>query len=164
MSNLNSVFDIQAGIPPNGYSALQLEGVQKTGETPVLSEGHIVFIENTAGVGYFTKLTSARRQTAALAFNLPDVPWLIIQGMDQSDAVMSGKVVALKLNTGIIFKVASVIAFAVGDLVKATAGVLAAITPGVDNLAAGVNSSRAEQSFGVVLEKNAAAGWAIVAS
>lgn len=161
MSNLNSVFDVQAGIPPNGYSALQMEGTQKTGESPVLSEGMIVYADSTAT---FTKLTSARRQTSTLELNLPDVPWLVIQGMDQSDAVTADKVVVLKLNTGIIFKVASLVAFAVGDLVRANAGALAAITPGKDNIGGGVQSSKAEQSFGVVLERNAASGWVIVAS
>lgn len=165
MSNLNSQFNVEAGIPPNGYSALQLEIAMFSSESPVLTEGKIAKIRNEAGSGVLTALTSARIQANDFALNLPDYPYLIIQGYDQSDAVASGKLVALRLKTGVIFKAVSGVAFTIGDLVRANAGALAAITAGVDNIPApGVDAAKAEQAIGVVLEYSASTGYATIAS
>jgi hypothetical protein len=84
--------------------------------------------------------------------------------MDQSDAVTANSMAALKLNTGLIFKVATLLAWSIGDLVRANVGVLAAVTPGTDAIGAGVFAAKAEQSFGVVLEYSAASGYVVVAS
>jgi len=168
MSNLNSQFNVEAGIPPNGYSALQGEIPQLSTESPILTEGKIAKITVEAGGhlhGVFTALTSAKVQAVDFAMNLPDYPYLIIQGADQSDAVMSGKLVALRLKTGVIFKAATLVAFTIGDLVRANAGALAAITAGVTNIPApGVDVSNAEQAIGVVLEYNATTGYVTIAS
>lgn len=164
MSNLNSVFDVQAGIPPNGFSALQYEFKQKAAESPTLTEGKIVKIENETGVAVATALTSARIQTGTLELNLPDVPWLVIQGADQGDAIMSGKMVCLQLKTGLIFKVTTALAWTIGDKVRASSGALAAVTSGVDVIGGGVSAAKAEQAFGVVVDYSSSGGYVVVAS
>lgn len=164
MSNLNSVFDVQAGIPPNGFSSLQYEFKQKNAESPTLTEGKVVKIENETGVAVATALTSARIQTATLEFNLPDVPWLVIQGADQGDAIASGKMVCLQLKTGLIFKVSTGVAWTIGDKVAATSGALSAITAGVNVIGGGVEAAKAEQAFGLVLDYSAGSGYVVVAS
>jgi hypothetical protein len=166
MSNLNSLFDVQAGVPPNGYSALQAELPQKTAESPTLTEGKVCKVENAAGSPVFTALTSALVQATDFSVNVPDVPWLVIQGADQSDVTASGKMVALMLKTGIIFKVATALAWTTGALVRANAGVLAAVTAGTAavGMPGAVEYSLSQQSFGQVLEYSAGSGYVVVAS
>jgi hypothetical protein len=164
MSNLDSVFDLQAGFPPNGKSGLEVNYPQKTAESPELVEGDIVKIEAQAHLPVFTKLTSARIQGATLEMELPDEPFVIIEGMDMYDAEAADVVTAVKLKTGIIFKVAAPVVFAVGDLVRANAGKLAALTAGKDNIGGGVQALRAQQPIGQVLEYNATGAYAIVSA
>jgi hypothetical protein len=148
MSNLTSNFDVLAGLPPHGVSALEDKFQQKTGETPELEEGMIVAVENAAGVAVVSKLTSATLSTA-----IPDYPWLVIQGMDQSDAEFTDQVTVLAVKSGMIFKVDTVVSFAVGDLAFANAGVLAKIVGGSDKYA-----------IGQVIEYNSTAGYVVIAT
>lgn len=145
MSNLNSLFDVLAGLPPHGRSAMENNFKQKSGETPAIVEGMVVAVENEAGVPVVSKLTSAAVGGA------PDFPWLCIQGMDQSDAVFVDKVSVLSMKSGLIFKVETALTFAVGDLVYANAGVITKV-------------AGTEQAVGQVIEAPSASGYVIVAT
>lgn len=148
MSNLNSLFDVLAGLPPVGKSALEGNFKQKAGESPVLTEGMIAKVVNETGTPVLTKLTSANigGHTAI------DYPWLVIEGADTSDAATANKLTALALKSGVIFKVAHAGAagFAVGDLVYSNAGVLAKVTA-------------VQQAVGQVIEVNTTSLYLIVA-
>lgn len=146
MSNLNSLFDVLGGLPPNGRSALESNFTQKTGESPVLSEGMIVKVENATGDPVITKLTSGN----VGATTLPDYPWLVVQGMDQSDANFADAVTCIALWTGAIVRFPTGGTFSIGDLVHADTG---AVT----------KTTGSEQSFGKVINVNSAAGYIDVA-
>jgi len=149
MSQLNSLFDVLAGLSPHGKSALEYNFKQKASESPILVEGMIAKVANEAGVPVLTKLTSANVGSTTP----PDYPWLVIEGMDTSDAVTANKVTALALKSGVVFKVATASpgSFAVGDLVYANAGVIALV-------------NAAQQAIGQVIEVNATAGYLIIAA
>lgn len=121
MSNLNSLFDVLAGLPPHGRSAMENNFKQKAAESPIIVEGMVVEVEDESGTPVVTKLTSDD------VGNAPDFPWLCIQGMDQSDAAFIDKVTVLSMKSGLIFKVATVVSFTVGDLAYANAGVIAKV-------------------------------------
>jgi len=121
MSNLNSKFDVLAGLPPHGRSAMEGNFKQKAAESPIVTEGMLVAVENEAGVPVVSKLTSANTDAA------PDYPWLCVQGMDQSDAAFANRVTCLGVKSGLIFKVETVVAFTIGDLAFANAGVVAKV-------------------------------------
>jgi hypothetical protein len=146
MSNLNSVFDVISGLPPNGKSALDDNFEQKSGESPVLSEGMIVAVEDQSGTPVVSKMTSANNGATVV----PDYPWLVIAGMDQSDAAVANKVTCLALKSGVIFKVATVVSFTIGDLAYANAGVVAKV-------------DASQQAIGQVIEVNSTAGWVVIA-
>jgi hypothetical protein len=148
MSNLTSNFDVLAGLPPHGVSALESKFQQKTGETPELEEGMIVAVEDASGVSVVSKLSAATLSTA-----IPDYPWLVIQGMDQSDAEFTDQVTCLAVKSGLIFKVDTLVAFAVGDLAYAASGVLAKVVGGSDKYA-----------IGQVIEYNSSAGYVVIAT
>lgn len=148
MSNLNALFDVVAGLPPQGKSAMDHNFPQKLAESPILTEGMIVAVENAAGEPVISKLTSAAYSLTVL----PDVPWLVIQGMDQSDAAFVDNVTVLKLHTGVIFKVETAESFTIGDLVMSVAGAVTPLT--------GAN----EQAIGQIIGVNSTAGWVIIAS
>jgi len=118
---------------------------QKAAESPIIIEGMIVAVENEAGVPVVSKMTSAAVASA------PDFPWLCIQGMDQSDAAFANKVTVLSMKSGLVFKVATLVAFAVGDLVYANAGVPAKV-------------AGTEQAIGQVIEAPSASGYVIIAT
>lgn len=124
MSNLESLFNVVAGLPPQGQSAMDAVFKQKDAESPTLTEGMIAAVEDESDVPVLSALTSS----AVSATTLPDVPWLIYQGMDQSDAAFTDKMAALKLNEGLIFKVATSESFTIGDLARADAGVVKPLT------------------------------------
>lgn len=149
MSQLNSLFDILAGLPPHGKSALEYNFKQKAGEDPILIEGMIAKVDNESGVPVLTKLTSPN----VGATTPPAYPWLVIEGMDTSDAATANKVTALALKSGVIFKVATSTpgSFAVGDLVYANAGIVAKVTA-------------AQQAIGQVIEVNTTSGYLIIAA
>ena len=164
MSNLNSVADVLVGFPPNGKSGLVVNYPQKAAETPEIIEGDFLKIDNAAGEPVLTKLTSARIQAIDLAMNVPDQAWLALEGMDQTDSEASLTVTALKMKTGVIFKVAAGVAFTPGDLVRADAGKPAAVTAGTDSIIVGppaVNALKAEQPVAQVVEYNATTGHII---
>ena len=121
MSNLNSKFDVLAGLPPHGRSAMEGNFKQKAAESPIIIEGMLVAVEDEAGVPVVSKLTSANTDATA------DYPWLCIQGMDQSDAAFVDKVTCLGVKSGLIFKVETAVAFTIGDLAYANAGVVAKV-------------------------------------
>jgi hypothetical protein len=146
MSQLNSVFNVLAGLSPHGKSALEANFKQKNTESPVLVEGMIGKIANEAGVPVLTKLTS----TAVGVIAIEDYPWVVIEGADTTDAIVAGKLTALALKTGVIWKVATGLTLVVGDLVYANAGVVAKVTT--------------QQAIGQVIEVNAAGAWIIIAS
>ena len=164
MSNLASLFDVLAGLPPKGRSALEEVFPQLSTQLTDITEGQIVAVEDESGPS-IDVMTSAVVQDTDFALMLPDQPWLVIQGKDQSDVDVSGKLACLKMKSGMVFKVATALTFAIGDLVQSVTGVLAAVTAGTGNIVnPGVDYSLAEQSVGVVLEINATAGYVIVAS
>jgi len=145
MSNLNSKFDVLAGLSPHGKSALEANFKQKAAESPILVEGSIGKIENEAGVPVLTALTSGNVTDA------PDFPWLVLQGMDQSDAAFVDKMTALSLKSGVIWRVETAVSLAIGDRVYANAGVVDKVTG-------------AEQDIGQVIGVNSAAGYVDIAS
>jgi len=147
MSQLNSVFNVLAGLSPHGKSALEANFKQKASESPILVEGMIGKIANEAGVPVLTKLTSANNGDTTP----PDYPWLVIEGADTTDAAVANKLTALALKSGVIWKVATGLTLAVGDLVYASSGVVAKVTG-------------SEQAIGLVIEVSSAGGWVVIAS
>jgi len=124
MSILNSKFNILAGLPPHGRSALQKDIKVKAGLAAALSEGLVVAVEDAAG----TEVIDVHTSTAVAAGQPPDVPWLVRQGNDQGDGAMAGKCTCVLLKTGVIFQVETAEAFTIGDLCQADAGVIKPLT------------------------------------
>lgn len=147
MSNLGSLFDVLAGLDPHGRSAMENNFKQKATPTATLVEGMIAAVEDASGEAVVDVLTSGAVAAA------PDYPWLVIQGMDQSDAQFVDNVACLAVKTGVIFKVETAESFAVGDLAYADAGVLKKIIASSD-----------KQCIGQVIEVNSTAGYIVVAS
>lgn len=135
MSNLNSLFQIEAGLPPHiSRGALKDDFVVKTGEGTI-TEGMIVAIEDAAGSPVVAKLTSANEGDEIL----PDFPWVVYEGNDQSDAEFVGKITCLSLRTGMVVRFPTADAFSIGDLVYANAGVVTKV-------------DAAQQAFGQVID------------
>ena len=151
MSNLNSKFDLLAGLPPHGRSAMEGNFKQKASPTATLVEGMVAAVEDESGTAVVDALTSAAATPWSGAPAAPDYPWLILQGMDQPDAQFVNKVTCLAMAPGMIFKVETVVSFAVGDLVYANAGVLAKV-------------AASQQAIGQVIEVNTAGGYVVVAT
>ena len=151
MSNLNSKFDLLAGLPPHGRSAMEGNFKQKATPTATLVEGMVAAVEDESGTPVLDALTSAAATPWSGAPAAPDYPWLILQGMDQSDSAFVDKVTALVMHTGLVFKVETLVSFAVGDLVYANAGVLAKV-------------AASQQAIGQVIEVNSAGGYIVVAT
>jgi len=145
VSNLNSKFDVLAGLPPHGKSAMENNFKQKAAESPVIIEGMIVAVEDEAGVPVVSKMTSAAVGA------VPDFPWLCTQGMDQSDAAFVDNVACLAVKSGLIFKVETAVGFTVGDLAYANAGVLAKV-------------AGTEQAIGQIIQVNTAGGYVVVST
>lgn len=147
MSNLNSKFQVIAGLPPNDRSALLVDFKQKAAESPILTEGMIVKLDNESGVPVVTKLSSG-----LVSANPKDDPWLVIEGMDQGDASIADKVSCIRIKSGVIFQVATAESFTIGDLCRALAGVIKPLT--------GAN----EQAIGQIVGVNSADGTVTVAT
>jgi hypothetical protein len=148
MSNLNSQFNVLAGLPPHDRSALQKDIVFKSGLAYTLAEGTIVTVEDASGEEVIDKMTS----TAVSGGQPPDVAWLVIEGNDQSDGAMAGKCTCIRLKTGVVFQAETAESFTIGDLCQAIAGVIKPLT--------GAN----EQAIGQIIGVNSAAGTVVVAS
>jgi hypothetical protein len=103
-------------------------------------------VESATGDPVVSKLTSANVGATVL----PDYPWLVVQGMDQSDAQTANSVTCLALWTGVVVRFPTGGTFAIGDLVHADTG---AVT----------KTTGAEQSFGTVINVNSSAGYIDVA-
>ena len=150
MSNLLSPnFDILRGWP-NGC-ALWWEFPQKAAVTPNIAEGTVVDIEVgvIAGKPVVDRYTSAVHATGNI-----DHPWLVIQGRDQFDGSFTGTLTCVKLRTGIVFKVPTLLAMAVGDLLWAGAlGVLTNVIP----VAGAID-------LGKVIQVDSTNGWIVVES
>ena len=163
MSNLSSLFDVLRGWPQG--SALAAAFKQKAAVTPDITEGKVVAVEDESSVPVVDVVTSSNVQEATGPVNNPDHPWLVIQGADQSDAEMSGKLACLKLRTGLIFKVASALDHDVGDRLYSNAGVLTTEAHATAQIAAsGVYRSTDHQDVGKILEHNATDGYIVVES
>lgn len=145
MALLNSKFDIVAGLPPHGASALELDLPQSSNETENLTAGNIVKIVNNNGKPYFARHTSSNTTDP------PDYPFVVAVGLTASDGAMAGKVTAFALKAGLIFKVETNESFNVGDQVFAQNGVVKAGLSG-------------KQVIGQVIEVNTSGGWILVAS
>jgi hypothetical protein len=100
MSNLNSKFDMLRGWP-NG-SALSYEFKEKDSITDLV-EGTVVAVEDESGVAVVD-----RHQSAA-----NDHPWMVVQGTDQYDGDFTGMTTCVRLRTGVVFKVETVLTPAV---------------------------------------------------
>ena len=147
MSNVNSQFTVMAGRVPKGRSAMSNNFKQKAAPTATLVEGMVCAVEDEAGVAVVDAMTSG----AAAA--VPDYPWLVIQGMDQTDAAFVDNVPVLAMKTGCVFKVDSAISVAVADFVYANAGVLTKLGVGDD-----------KQAVGQIIEVNATSAYIVVAT
>lgn len=145
MALLTSKFDIVAGLPPQGQSALEVNLPQASSETTPLTAGNIVKITNDSGKPAFARHTSSAVSAP------PDCPFVVAVGLTASDGATAGKVTAFALKSGLIFKVETSEAFSVGDPVYANAGTVKAGMSGV-------------QPIGQVIEVNTAGGWILVAT
>ena len=148
MSNLNSLFDIYRGWP--NASGLSYDFKQKDAVTPNIAEGTVVAVE----VGAVPGQPVVDRHESGLIGTNYDQPWLVIQGADQYDGQFTGKMTCLKLRTGIVFKVPTVLTPTVGALVWSDSdGVFTITDPG-----GGV------PHIGKVLEFNADEGYMVIES
>jgi hypothetical protein len=148
MSNLNSQFNVLAGLPPHDRSALQKDIKVKSGLAYTLDEGTIVAVEDASGDEVIDKATSA----AVSGGQPPDVPWLVIQGNDQGDGAMAGKCTCIRLKSGVVFQFETSESFTIGDLARADAGVIKPLT------------GAKEQAIGQIIGVNSSAGTAVLAS
>lgn len=146
MSNLSSIFDVVRGWPNS--CALQMSFKQKAGVTPDIGEGTIVNVEDESSVPVVDRWTSDLHSTGNL-----DQPWVVMRGLDQSDAEYSEKLACAKLRTGIMFKVACTESPIPGDLVYANAGVVTLVQP-----------DATAPALGSVVSCDEFAGWIIVES
>lgn len=145
MSNLSSIFDVVRGWPNS--SGLQNHFKQKAGVSPDIAEGTVVAVENESGVAVVNRWTSALHASGNL-----DNPWLVMRGLDQTDAEYSDKLACVKLRTGVLFKVATTEFAIPGDQVYANAGVVTITQPG------------SGPAFGTVIACDPFEGWMIVES
>jgi hypothetical protein len=161
MSDLDSLFDVVRGWP-NG-SALAFNFAQKTGLGTDLTEGEIVDIEDQAGTAVVDRMTSSLRQGTDGAVVVPDQPWVIVQGMDQTDAEEAKMVAALKLKTGLIFKVPKLLEHNVGDFVSSNNGAIVSIAHATAQIGAtGVYYTTDKQPIGQVIEVESYYNWVLV--
>ena len=148
MSNLESKFNVFAGLRPNERSALQIDFEPKSGESPILEEGMVVAVEDQSDVPVVSKLTSA----AVSGGQPPDAAWLVIRGTDQCDAATANKVTCVRLGTGVIFQVETSESFTIGDLCMSDGGAIKPLTVAK------------EQSVGQIIGVDSANGTVVVAS
>jgi len=161
MSDLTSSFDIVDGWPEG--SALAYNFSQKTGLGTDLSEGEVVDLENAAGIAVLDRMTSSLQQNVDASAVVPDQPWVVIQGMDQTDAEEAGNVAVLKLGTGLIFKVPKVLEHNVGDLVYSNNGAITSIIHATLQIGAtGVFYTTDRQAIGQVVEVESYYNWVLV--
>lgn len=148
MSNLNSLFDVIRGWP--NECALPYEFKQKAGVSPNIAEGTVVAVEvgATPGKPVVNRYTSAPGTGGNL-----DHPWLVIEGCDQYDGQFTGTLSCLKLRTGLIFRVPTVLTMAVGQLVWAATGVITNVDPG-----------SGAPHLGKVIEVDSTNGWVVIES
>jgi len=163
MSNLTSLFDVLRGWPQS--SALAGAFKQKAAVTPDITEGKVVAIEDETDVPVVDVMTSDLVQEVDGVINNSDHPWLVIQGADQSDAEMSNKLACLKLRTGLIFKVATLLDHDVGDMVYSNAGVLTSEAHATAAIGAtNVYVSTDHQPVGKILQHDATDKFIVVES
>ena len=150
MSDLASVFDVTRGGHPD-FSALIFEFLQDSGATSDIEEGTVVAVVASSSP------TSVDRHTSALIgpdADQKDHPWLVIRGKESSESDWTGVLTCMKLRTGCIFKVPTLLTPAIGDLLWSDSnGVLTTTDPG-----GGVHH------LGKVIFFNADEGWMVVES
>jgi hypothetical protein len=128
--------------------ALQYSFKQKSAVSPDIGEGAIVAIENESSLPVVNRWTSDLHSTGNL-----DQPWVVMRGLDQTDAEYSEKLSCAKLRTGIMFKVAFTEAPIPGDPVYANAGVPTLVRP-----------DATAPALGTIVACNEFEGWIIVES
>jgi len=146
MSSLTSIFDVVRGWPNS--CALQYSFKQKAAVSPDIGEGTVVAIENEGSLPVVDRWTSDLRSTGNL-----DQPWIVMRGLDQTDAEYSEKLSCAKLRTGIMFKVACTESPIPGDSVYANDGAPTLVQP--DGTA---------PALGTVVAYNEFEGWITVES
>lgn len=163
MSNLTSLFDVLQGWPMG--SALSAAFKQKDAVSPDITEGQVVAVEDESGVPVVDLMTSDLVQETDGVINNPDHPWLVIQGHDQSDGEMSGKLACLKLRTGLIFKVATALDHDVGDVLYSNAGVPTSEAHSIAQIGGtGVYVSADHQAIGKILQHDSTDNFIVVES
>jgi hypothetical protein len=151
MSDLTSIFDIVRGWP-NG-SAVEWVFLQDSGAASDIDEGTVVAVVASSDP------VSVDRHTSALigpSVDQPDHPWMVIRGKESWDADFTGKLTCLKMRTGFVVKLPTILSPAPspGDLLWADAnGVLTTTDP-----------AGGELHVGKVTEYNSSGGWMIVES
>lgn len=145
MSNLTSVFDVVRGWPNS--SALQLSFKQKAAVTPDIQEGTVVAVENESSVPVIDRHTSAADASGNI-----DNPWIVMRGLDETDAQTSEKLACVKLRTGVMFRIATSEEVLPNDLIYANAGVLTKVDPGT------------APALGRVVSYHPTEGWMVVES
>lgn len=125
MSDLTSNFDVLRGHPDG--SALVWDFLQDSGAASDIAEGTVVAVVAASSP------TSVDRHTSALIgpnTDNYDRPWLVIRGYESSESEFTGRLSCAALRKGIVFKVATLLTPAVGDLLWADDGVLTNVDPG----------------------------------
>jgi len=129
MSSLASIFDVVRGwdLAGNEGCALTWDFKQDSGAASDIDEGTVV-----AAVAASSP-TSVDRWTSA--FVGPDVdqidhPWLVIRGRESSESEFTGNLTCLKLRTGAIIRIPTVLTMAPGEDLWANTGVVTNVDPG----------------------------------
>jgi len=152
MSDLSSIFDITRGWIPSssGESALAWDFVQDAGAASDIEEGSVVAVVAASSP------TSVDRHTSALIgpdSDQRDYPWLVVRGRESSESDFTGKLTCLRMRSGFMFKVPTLLTVTAGEPLWADTGVLTNVDPG-----------GGEHPLGKVFKFNATEGYMIVES
>jgi hypothetical protein len=149
MSDLTSIFDVVRGWPEG--SAVEWVFLQDSGASSDIDEGTVVSV-----VAASDPVSVDRHESALIgpSTDQPDHPWIVIRGKESSDADFTGMLTCLKLRTGVIVKLPTLLTVEVGDLLWADSnGVFTTTDP-----------AGGEIHCAKVIEFNASEGWMIVES
>ncbi len=152
MSDLSSIFDITRGWTPIAEEgcATAWDFLQDSGAGSDIEEGSVVSVVAASDP------TSVDRWTSALIgpdSNQKDFPWLVVRGRESSESEFTGKLTCLRLRTGFMFKVPTVLTVVAGEPIWADTGVLTNVDPG-----------GGEHPLGKVVQFNATEGYMVVES
>lgn len=153
MSDLSSIFDVVRGWTPISEEgcAMAWDFLQDSGATSDIEEGTVVAV-----VAASSPTSVDRHQSAFIGpdSNQRDHPWMVVRGRESTESEFTGKLTCLKMRTGFVVKLPTVLTPTVGDLIWASStGVLTNVDPGsnIPHLAK-------------VLEFNATDGYMVVES